>query len=297
MEANYKLPTTNYPLLVIIGETASGKSALALKLAKKFNGEIICADSWTVYKGFNIGTAKPTAQEQAEVRHHLLDIADPKQGFSAAEFKRQATKTIDYINARGKLPILAGGTGLYVDSILFDYGFLPPGSAGQRAELNNLSLTELQNTVKEQKIDTTGIDVNNKRRLIRLIETGGQRPARSDLRANTLAIGILTAKDGLEGRIEARVDKMLAKGLEQEVKGLAKRYGWQTEPMKGIGYREFRQYFEGQQTLDQTRQQIIRSTMQLAKKQRTWFKRNKSIHWVQNLEQAQALVQNFLSKT
>lgn len=283
-------------LIVIVGETASGKSALAMQLARQFNGEIISADAWTVYKGFDVGTAKPSKADQTEILHHLIDIAEPADGFSAAEFKRQAAHAIQSILKKKKLPILVGGTGLYIDSIIYDYGFLPAGPAEERQKLDQLLQEELLAIIKERAIDTTGIDLRNKRRLVRLIESNGQRPKKSELRENTLLIGVSAPKHELEMYISARVDKMLDQGLETEVKELSKKYGWQTEPMKGIGYREWQLYFEGSQTLEETRKRIISSSMQLAKKQRTWFKRNKSIHWINNLDQATPLVKQFLNK-
>lgn len=284
------------PLLVIVGETASGKSALAMELARQFNGEIISADAWTVYQGFDVGTAKPSKAEQAEIPHHLIDVADPKDGFSAAIFKKLSTVTILNIQKKAKLPILVGGTGLYIDSIIYDYGFLPAGSLDERSQLDQLSIKELLTIIKDKNIDTTGIDLRNKRRLVRLIQSNGQRPTKSELRPNTLVIGLSIDKDHLQDRITARVDKMLAAGLEAEVKKLSKKYGWDTEPMKGIGYREWQLYFDGQQSLDQTRQRIISGSMQLAKKQRTWFKRNKSIHWLTSPVEAEPLVNKFLNK-
>jgi tRNA dimethylallyltransferase len=180
------------PLVAVVGETASGKSALAMELARRFDGELICADSWTVYKGFNIGTAKPSAAEQAEIRHHLLDVADPEQGFSAVEFQKLARRAVDDIQARGKLPILVGGTGLYIDSVLFDYQFLPAPPQSMRDELNKLSLEELQRKAHQQGLDTTGIDLQNKRRVIRLIESNGIRPSKGLMRNNALVLGILS---------------------------------------------------------------------------------------------------------
>jgi len=287
---------TTYPkLVVIVGETASGKSDLAMHIAQQFGGEIICADSWTVYKGFDIGTAKPTLLDRKTVPHHLLDVAEPLHGFSAAEFKRKADIAIKDISAKGKVPILVGGTGLYVDSILFDYGFLPAGSEKLRQELNKLSIEQLLARIKQQAIDIAGIDIRNKRRLVRLLETGGQRPSKQKLRPNTLLIGLSVPADDLQNRVTGRVDAMLANGLENEVADLAHRYGWAVEPMKGIGYREFKDYFNGVQTISQTRERIIQATLQFAKKQRTWFKRNKSIHWQGNPRQAMELVTTFLN--
>src|SRR5438105_4919924 len=127
------------PLVVIIGETASGKTELALRLAQEFDGEIICADAWTVRRGVDIGTAKPTAEERALVPHHLLDVVGPCGDFTAAVFKKLATEAIEGISNRGKLPIMAGGTGLYVDSVIYDYGFLPAGNRDNRDKLNQLN--------------------------------------------------------------------------------------------------------------------------------------------------------------
>lgn len=285
------------PLVAIVGETASGKSAVALRLAKQYDGELICADSWTVYKGFDIGTAKPTPAEQKEVPHHLLDIADPQHGFSAVLFKQHALVAIDDITTRGKLPILVGGTGLYIDAVLYDYGFLEPGSSEERTRLSALSLTVLHSLAAQKGIDLSGIDMRNKRRVIRAIETDGKQPVRNPLRPRTLILGMRTDREHLRDRIEQRVDSMLERGLETEVKALADRYGWEVEPMKGIGYREWQDYFLGSQTKELTRQRIIQATLGLAKRQRTWFKRNQSIDWLDHPEQANNLVDGLLNKS
>ena len=285
------------PLVVVAGETASGKSALAMDLAVQFDGEIICADSWTVYRGFDIGTAKPTAQDRAEVPHHLLDVADPAEGFSAAVFQRLALATIADISARGKLPIMVGGTGLYIDSVLYGYSFLPPSDPALRIELNALSLDQLLARTDELELDTSGIDLRNKRRVIRLIENNGVRPGRQPLRENTLVLGIAVEREQLQERITARVDTMLTQGLETEVRTLAGKYGWGIEPMKGIGYREWREYFAGSQSLAETRERIIKASMDLAKRQRTWFKRESCIQWVSDRSYISELLTTFLNKT
>lgn len=288
------IPTS--PLIVVVGETASGKTALAIELAQKLGGEIICADSWTVYRDFNIGTAKPTLAERRLVPHHLLDIADPHQGFSAAVYKRLAEAQIEDISKRGKLPILAGGTGLYIDGVLFDYGFLPSAGSEIRSELNQLGIEQLLERVEAAGFSTDGIDIRNKRRLIRLLEVKGERPVRSELRANTLILGIQIPREELRERIVARVDVMLAAGLMDEVQHLADVYGWDAEPMKGIGYREWREYFDGSFDLLQTRERIISSTFGLAKRQRTWFKRNQSIQWLDDPSKAVDIATTFLNK-
>lgn len=284
------------PLIAIVGETASGKSALAIDLAVRFNGELICADSWTVYKGFNIGTAKPSSADTTRVPHHLLDVAEPSVGFSAVAFQRLAKEVIADIQHRAKVPILVGGTGLYVDSILFDYGFLPATDPQIREELNMLTLDELVARTVELGLNTEGIDMRNKRRVVRLIENNGLRPTKHDLRQNTLVLGVATSKEQLAERITARVDAMFESGLQSEVAQLAKQFGWNAEPMKGIGYCEWQEYFEGSQTLQETRDRIIKATMDLAKRQRTWFKRNSSIQWVYDPSSAVALTTTFLNK-
>lgn len=270
------------PLLVIVGETASGKSALALRLAQEFNGEIICADSWTVRREVNIGTAKPTAQEQALVPHHLLDVAGPEKDFTAAVFKRLANEAIQDIASRGKLPIMVGGTGLYIDGVVYNYGFLPAGDRKDREALNQCSIEELLHKVAESGLSNNDVDSRNKRRLIRLIETNGRQPTRQELRENTLIVGLKVNRDDLQQRIVQRVDSMLEAGLETEVRDLVERYGWDCEALKGIGYAQWREYVDDTQSYDETRQKIIKSTLDLAKRQRTWFRRNKSIQWFDN---------------
>ena len=284
------------PLVVVIGETASGKSALALDIAKRFNGEIIGADSWTVYKHFDIGTAKPSANDQAEVPHHLFDIAEPLDGFNAAQFKRLATAIIEDIQSRGKLPVLVGGTGLYIDSVIFDFEFLPPGNVQDRERRNDMTIDELLIEAEALGVSLANIDIRNKRRIIRALETMGQEPKSKELRENTIVLGIQTQREALNENVTKRVDYMLEAGLEGEVKALAETYGWEVEPMKGIGYREWHDYFLGTQTLAETRQRIISSTMHLAKKQRTWFKRNNSIHWLNNRDSYVDILTTLLNK-
>jgi tRNA dimethylallyltransferase len=282
-------------LLVIVGTTASGKSDLAMRAAKEFNGEIISADSWTVYKRFDVGTSKPTITQQKAVKHHLLDVREATDGFNAPMFKELAEKAIENIQKQGKLPVLVGGTGLYIDSLLYDFGFLPSVSSDERDALNLKTIPDLLELAKARNIDLTDIDIRNKRRIIRAIEAGGQKPTKNKLRPNTLIIGINLGPEELDKRIEQRTDQMLAAGLEQEVKQLAAEYGWEAEPMKGIGYREWREYFEGSQSLEQTRQRIISATKNLAKRQRTWFKRSPDIQWFSSAEAAYSALKAVLN--
>lgn len=285
-----------YPLIVIVGETASGKSKLAIDLASNFNGEIISADSWAIRKELNIGTAKPAASEQAKVRHHLIDVVEPCADFTAAVFKELALTAIDDIHRRGKIPIMVGGSGLYVDGVIYNFNFLKEGEPAQRALYNKLTVAQLLKRAEKAGYDLTGIDLRNKRRLVRLLETKGARATKQELRPNTLIVGIKQTRAQLKRRVEARVEKMLKLGLEAEVKGLAEQYGWQCEGLKGIGYSQWKDYLAGSQTLGETKQKIIKATLELAKRQRTWFKRNKSIQWTDTPKKAVEIVTTFLSK-
>lgn len=287
------------PLIVIVGETASGKSALALALAQRFDGELICADSWTVRRELNIGTAKPSLADLVAVPHHLLDIVGPNEDFTAAVFKRLANEAVAEITSRGKLPIMVGGTGLYVDSVLYDYGFLQEGNRVERERFNAMSIEDILAEIAVRGISLGEVDVQNKRRLIRLLETNGAQPTRADLRHNTLIIGVQPERSELEQRIMYRVDTMLGAGLEAEVRALVERYGWQAEGLKGVGYAQWKDYIEGTESITETRRKIIKATMNLAKRQRTWLRRNKSIHWISTpVDQAHVvdLITTFLSK-
>ncbi|PID30747.1 tRNA (adenosine(37)-N6)-dimethylallyltransferase MiaA [Candidatus Saccharibacteria bacterium] len=288
--------SSHVPLVVVLGETASGKSALGLVLARRFGGEIICADSVTVYKGFDIGSAKPGAADRADIPHHVLDVADAATGFSAATFKRHAEQAIADITTRGKLPIMVGGSGLYIDSVLYDYQFNPSSNSSERDVLNTMTAAELLFLAKRRGLDTSRVDTANPRRLVRLIESGGVPPSRSNMRPNTYIFGLTPDRETLERRVAHRVENMLAMGLAAEVKELSMRYGWDVEPMKSVGYREWRAYIAGEANLAETTARIVAATMQLAKKQRTWFRRNNSIHWVYDPEEAVDIATTLLNK-
>jgi tRNA dimethylallyltransferase len=243
-----------------------------------------------VYKGFDIGTAKPSQADRKQIPHHLLDVAEPASGFSAVLFKRLAQQAIDDISARGKLPIVVGGTGLYIDALLHDYSFLPATSPELRAQLDVLSLPELIQRAEMAGYDLNGIDRRNKRRVIRLIENEGRRPTKRSLRANTLVLGLRRESTELRGRIERRIDAMVAAGFADEVRKLGERYGWDNEPMKAPGYRAFADYVQGKISLDLAKECFRQNDLKLAKKQRTWFKRNSSIHWLDDRSKLEDIV-------
>jgi tRNA dimethylallyltransferase len=283
------------PLVVVVGETASGKSALGIELAKKFNGEIIAADSRTVYKYMDIGTAKPSLEDRKKVRHHLIDIRTPDKPLTVADFKELCQNAIDEISSRGRLPIMVGGSGLYIDSVIFDYKFSSNSvDPEQRNELQKLSVTELQETVDRMEL-AMPLNRNNKRHLIRQIETGGVSSQSLKIRPNTLVIGLLKDRDILKEDIAKRVEVMFKSGLVEEALSLGGKYGWEAEPLKSIGYREFASY-QKDDSIDGIQTNIIRDSINYAKRQKTWFKRNKNIHWISEQIEAVDLVTTLLNK-
>lgn len=281
------------PLVVIVGPTASGKSALAMKIAQKYNGEIICADSRTVYKEMNIGTAKPTIQEQRQVPHHLLDVVFPNEAFTAAEFKMLAIKAIDNISKKGKVPILVGGTGLYIDAVLFSFNFGPKADERFREELSNKSTAALLEICRQKNIDISEVKAN-RRHLIRAIELNGVKNSDHILRPNTVVVGLTIDRQQLLSRIARRISVMLQSGLLEEVKALDKKYGWTSEAMTSNIYRVFKDVVNGKKTVQQGIQEAILRDFQLAKRQMTWFKRNQYILWLSEKEASQK-IEHFLS--
>jgi tRNA dimethylallyltransferase len=266
------------PLVVITGPTASGKTTLAMEVAKLLNGEIICADSRTIYKGMDIGTAKPSKKAQKLIPHHIIDVVEPNQPFTVVTFKKMAVKAIDDIARRGKLPIMVGGTGLYIDSVIFDYKFGPASDSKIRAELNLKTVEELQDLCKENDVPLPE-NSKNKRHLIRAIELGGLIQGPKKLRPNTIIVAITTSNEDLKQRIIYRAETMIDEGVVEEVRRLGKKYGWDSEAMKGNIYRNFRPVVEGTMDISEALELVIKSDMQLAKRQITWLKRNPYVIW------------------
>lgn len=283
------------PLIVIVGETGSGKSALAVELARQYGGEIIAADSRTIYRGMDIGTAKPSPQDRRLVPHHLLDIASPDEEFTVVNFKRQANDAIGVVTHRGHLPFLVGGTGLYVDAVIYDFQFRPKPDKMQRQSLQVLGIADLQQKLIEQGIPMPSNE-RNPRHLLRALETRGAPALRSSLRGATLLIGISINREELHKRIVKRIDTMLEAGLVSEVRSLVERFGWDAPGLQAPGYRTLRPLLEGVCTLDETRQQLLHEHLHLAKRQRTWFKRNRDIKWICKKEEAVDLITTFLNK-
>jgi tRNA dimethylallyltransferase len=275
MATNLKLP-----LIVIAGPTASGKSGIAVELAELYNGEIICADSRTIYKGMDIGTAKPSKDDQARVPHWGLDLVSPNEPFSASDFKAYAVQKIAEIRARGHVPFLVGGTGLYVDSVLFDYQFGPAVDPEERTKLEGMSLEELHKYCIICNIPLPEND-QNKRYVIRAIEQKGISGKRLDTPVkNCIIVGITTDRDVLRERIHRRSEQLFDDGVVQEAKTLGNTYGWAGQAMTGNIYRLARAFLNNEITEVEFKKRNEIADWQLAKRQLTWLKRNKFITWL-----------------
>ena len=267
------------PLVVIVGPTASGKTALAIRLAKRYDGEVICADSRTVYRDMDIGTAKPTPEEQADVPHWGLDMVDPGQRFTAADFKQYALRKVAEIKARGRIPFIVGGTGLYIDGVLFDYEFGEGYDPTRRSQLEALTIEKLYDYCHDNNITLPGND-RNKRYIIRAIEQGSiNRKRKTTPIEDTIVVGIATVRNELRTRMQHRSEQMLANGVVDEAIILGKKYGWKNQAMTGNVYPLVKSYLEGQITYDDIKDKNTTLDWQLAKRQMTWFRRNPYIYW------------------
>jgi tRNA dimethylallyltransferase len=268
------------PLVVIMGPTASGKTSAAISIAKRLGGEIICADSRTVYIGMDIGTAKPTTSERNEVPHWGLDLINPNEQYSVAEFKTYTDKKITEIRGRGHVPLLVGGTGLYIDSVIFDYKFGQPVDETLRTKLQQMSLDELYKYCQKNSIAIPE-NYKNKRYVIRAIENNGVINNKSTEPVyDAIVVGITTYKDNLMNRIISRLDKMISDGVINEAKNLGDDFGWEKDSMKSGIYGLAHQYLEGKITIDELKNRCAILDWHLAKRQMTWMKRNKFTQWM-----------------
>lgn len=286
--------TAKNPLLVIVGQTASGKTSIAIELAKKYKGEIICADSMTLYKGMDIGTAKPSKKEQQEVPHHLLDICTPDQQFTVADFKKLADQAISDIAKKGKLPILVGGSGLYIDAVIYDYTFRPKQDNKVRALYAHATVAELTEELHKRHFPLPE-NHKNHRYLLRALEAGEETTRKNVLRPETLVVGIKLDPQLLKERITQRINNMLQNGLLDEVKKLNEQFDSHIAPMQASAYSSFTNYIDGTCTLEQAIEKCAMLDRRLAKKQYTWFKRNKSIQWVSDPRKIVDLTTTFLN--
>lgn len=270
---------TKQPLVVIVGPTASGKSSVAMKLASEFGGEIICADSRTVYRGMDIGTAKPTIEDQQSVRHHLLDVVDPGERFTAADFQHQARQAIDDIRSRGKIPFLVGGTGLYVDSVVLNYEFDNDYDPKLRNRLELMSVEQLHQYCKTNNIKLPE-NSKNKRYVVRNIERNGSVvKSNNDNLSTSIIVGIATEKNELNNRIVQRTEHIFEDGVVNEARLLGEKYGWNSPSMTGNIYPIARKVLDGELNIEQAKEKFITQDRRLAKRQMTWLKRNDFIQW------------------
>lgn len=276
-------------VIAIVGPTASGKTKLAIEMAKELGTEIISADSRLVYKGFDIGTAKPTKEEQQMVKHHMIDIVEPEYDFSVADFADEARKIISVLHAHSKVPIVAGGTGLYFRILLENYD-MPRIEANPqlRADLEKLSNEELFAKLKEvDSISAEKIHQNNRVRVIRALEVSllAGKPFSSikGIKNNEYEVEWvfpeIESREALYDRINKRVDAMIDEGLIEETKDLLAKHGRIKNLVNTIGYQEIIEFLDNEISLDDAVEKIKQNTRRYAKRQLTWFRRNPNLHF------------------
>lgn len=300
-------------VIVIAGPTASGKTKLAIELAKRINGEIISADSMQIYKDMTIGTAKPLPDEMDGIKHHLIDFVSPDERYSVAEFKKDAEKKIEEILADKKTPIVVGGTGLYIDALV--YGIEYPDvnlDEEYRNQLLEIANTEegLNQLYKQAKmIDELAaqkISPNDKKRIIRIIElynaTGKTKTElevesrKNGVKYDYKVFAINMDREKLYERINLRVDMMINNGLIEEVEYILKKYKKFPTAMQGLGYKEVVEFLNGQLSKDEMIEKVKQETRRYAKRQLTWFRKNKEIVWVDGLLNIDDIIKSILSQ-
>ncbi|MBS4199049.1 tRNA (adenosine(37)-N6)-dimethylallyltransferase MiaA [Bacillus sp. FJAT-49732] len=287
-------------LIVIVGPTAVGKTKLSIEMAKRFNGEIISGDSMQVYKGMDIGTAKITAEEMEGIPHHLLDIKEPDKAFSVADFQKLVREKINEITDRDAIPIIVGGTGLYIQAVLYDYHFSESTSEHTHLDLHDMSPLELHNKLKSIDPESANkIHPNNVRRVIRALEifeqtgktmTELQSEQKKSILYNTALVGLSMDRDKLYERINKRVDIMVKDGLVNEVKqfydsGLSR----DAQSVKAIGYKEIYDYLDEKVSLDEAIIQLKQNSRHYAKRQFTWFRNKMDVAWFDMTEEREHL--------
>lgn len=284
-------------IICIAGPTASGKTALAVELAKEFGGEVVSCDSMQVYKRMDIGTAKPTPEEMQGIPHHMIDVAEPWEDFSVSRYCEMASAIVDDIVARGKTAVIAGGTGLYMDSLIRGNAFAPFPATGVREKLEAQADAEgmeaMQAWLRAVDPDSAQrLHLSDRKRILRalevFLETGetitehNRKTQAVPPRYNPLWIGLdFARRSELYHRIDARVDAMLRQGLVEEIRGLlGEGIPPKATAMQAIGYKEFVDALDGRCTIEEAADQVRQSSRRYAKRQLTWFRRNGSIHWL-----------------
>ncbi|MCK9525683.1 MAG: tRNA (adenosine(37)-N6)-dimethylallyltransferase MiaA [Limnochordia bacterium] len=292
-------------VLVILGPTAVGKTTLSLEIASKLRGEILSADSMQVYRGMDIGTAKPSSAEQQRVPHHMLSIVDPDEPFSVADYVRLAERVLIGLRDAGKVPLVSGGTGLYIDALL--KGFLFPDASADaeirerlQAQADREPLSLYTRLEKVDPASAKKLHPNDLRRIIRALEvyerTGEsisslQRKMEESKRPyEPLYIGLFRDRQELYARVDLRVETMIREGLITEVEGLLRAYPHQPTALQALGYKEIAYYLRNQMTLPEAIERLQRDTRRYAKRQLSWFKRNKDIHWFNCTDLSQEII-------
>lgn len=288
-------------VIVIAGPTASGKTALAVELAKKINGEVISCDSMQIYKDMSIGTAKPTVEEMDGVPHYLIDFVSPDERYSVADFKRDAEEKIEYVLSKGKAPILCGGTGLYIDTLVFGIDY-PEIELDQEYRDELMKRAESEEGLKKLYDEAKSIDSeamekiseNDKKRITRVLElykatgktkTELEKISRSNgVKYDYRVFAIDMDREKLYDRINRRVDIMIEQGLIDEVRNIIDKYDKFPTAMQGLGYKEVVEYFDGKLTKQEMIDKIKQETRRYAKRQLTWFRKNKNIVWIDGLD-------------
>ena len=291
-------------VIVIAGPTASGKTSLSIELAKKINGEIVSADSMQIYKDMNIGSAKPTPEEMQGIKHYMIDVVSPDERFSVAEYKKHAEKAIKEIIENGKTPIIVGGTGLYINSLIYgiEYNEVPLNEE-YRNELENIAtmpggLNQLyKKACQIDKLAMEKISPNDKKRIIRVLEiynaTGKTKTEleiksrQKEIQYDYRVFAINMERNILYERINKRVDIMLENGLIEEVKKIVEKYSKYPTAMQALGYKEVVEYFDKKITKEEMIEKIKQETRRYAKRQLTWFRKNKDIIWLNGLDDMQ----------
>ena len=284
-------------VIVICGPTASGKTALSIELAKKIDGEIISSDSMQIYTDMNIGTAKPTIEEMQGIKHYMLDFVKPDERYSVADFKKDAEKAIEEVLKKGKTPIVVGGTGLYVDSLIYGIEYQNiEFDEEYRTELENRVINEGLETLYEEarKVDSHAmekISKNDKKRILRVLEiykaTGKTKTEqeiesrKNGVKYDYKVFAINMDREKLYERINKRVDIMIEQGLVEEVKKLLTKYESFPTAMQGLGYKEVVEYLQNKITREEMIEKIKMETRRYAKRQLTWFRKNKQTIWIE----------------
>ncbi len=297
-------------VIVICGPTASGKTALSIELAKQIDGQIVSADSMQIYKDMDIGSAKPTIEEMCGIKHYMIDFVLPDSRYSVADYQRQATISIEEILKNGKTPIVVGGTGLYVDSLIY-------GIKYNEIEFDEEYREKLENIVKKEGLDKLyemavqidyeamqKISKNDKKRILRVLEiyhqtrktkTQQEAESKEEIKYDYKIFAINMDREILYDRINRRVDIMISQGLIEEVQNILKKYNTYPTAMQALGYKEIRQYLEGELTKQEAIEKIKQETRRYAKRQLTWFRKNKQTVWLDGLQSKQNNIDIILS--